>query len=76
MSNSCIWPIEMTLSDPNQGGAGIDGNKGVLRVFSSSRTWAWPSDSLVSHPGNWLTESYPFVEMQCILQPQLTDIYI
>ena len=51
MSNSSIWPIDMTISGATtlgQSGPGSDGNEGVLLIPQSfSFTEASPSDSLV-----------------------------
>ena len=70
MSNSSIWPIDMTLSvatTPDQSGAGSDDNEGVLRIFqSSSITGALSSDCLVSYLEHSLGESYPWAEMQSV----------
>ena len=52
MSNSSIWPIDITLSGasiPEQSGPGSDGNEEVLHIPQSSNiTEASSSDCLVS----------------------------
>ena len=67
---SSIWSIDKTLSGattPDLSGPGSKGNKGILCIpQSSSITGASPSDYLVPYPGYWLSESYPFVEMQSV----------
>ena len=67
MSNSSIWPIDMTLSGATtqgQSGPGSNGNQGVLHIPQSSKIGASPFDALVSYPGHNLGEPYPFAEMQ------------
>ena len=66
MSNSSIWPIDMTLSGvitPGQSRFGSNGNEGALCVpQSSSITEASPLDYLVLHLGQSLWGSYPSAE--------------
>ena len=68
MSNSSIWPIDMTQSGattPGPRGSGNDSNKGVLCIPKSSRyTKTSQSDCLVSYPGLSLGESYSSAEME------------
>ena len=56
MSNSSIWPKDMTLSGtttPDLNGAGNKGNEGVLHIpQSSSITEASPTNCLVSYSGH------------------------
>ena len=70
MSNSSIWPIDMTLlgaTTPCQIGPGNDGNEGVFHIPQSfSITSALPSDCLMSYLGNLLGGSYPSAEMQLV----------
>ena len=51
MTNSSIWPIDMTLSGAttlNQSGPGSDSNEGVLNIHESANiTKASPSDWIV-----------------------------
>ena len=60
MSNSSIWPTDMTLSGAmtlGQSGPASNGNVGVLHIPQSSCiTGASPSDCLVSYPGHSLEE--------------------
>ena len=53
MSNSSIWPIDMTLSGattPGQSGSGNDGNEGVFHISQNSCIiGASLSDCLVSY---------------------------
>ena len=47
--NSCIWPIDGTLTStttPGLCGPGSNANKGVLHIPQSSRTAALPSDAI------------------------------
>ena len=75
-------PIERTLSGastPGSKGPGSDNNERILRIpQSSSITGALPLECLVSYPGLLLVVvgSYPPAEMQCILQPQLTELIL
>ena len=52
---SSILPIDRAQSGattPDQSGPGSDGNEGVLYISQSSSTaGTWPSDCLVSYPG-------------------------
>ena len=77
MSNSSIWPIDMTLSGattPGQSGPGSDGNEGVLRIpQNSSITGASLSDCLVSHPEHSWEKSYSSIEMQVIYSTAPAD---
>ena len=74
MSNSSIWPIDMTLSGattPGQSRSRSDGNKGVLFIpQSSSITETSPSDCLVPYPGHSLRES---AEMQSVYSSAPAD---
>ena len=67
MLNSCILPIDRTLSNATtlgQSGTGSNGNEGVLCIpQSSSITGTSPPDCLVSYLGHSLEESYPSAEM-------------
>ena len=70
MSNSSIWPIDMTLSiatTPRQSGPGSTSNKVVHRIPQSSNiTVVSPSDCLVSKSGHSLGKFYPSAEMQSV----------
>ena len=72
MSNSSIWPIDSTLSGATnlgQSGPGCKDNEGVLHIPQSSKSGASPSEGLMSYSEHSLVKSYPYAEMQCILQP-------
>ena len=77
MSNSSIWPIDLTPSGaatPGQSGPGSDGNKGVLCILqSSSITGISLSDCLVSYPGHSLGEFYPTADMQSVYSAASVD---
>ena len=77
MSNSSIWPIDMTLliaTTPGQSGPGSDGNEGVLCIpRNSSITGALSSDYLMSYTGHSLTDSYPSVERQSVYSTAPVD---
>ena len=64
MSNSSIWPIDRTLlgaMTPSQNGSESNSDKAVLHIpQSSSITGASPSDCLVSYPGQFGGEVFPF----------------
>ena len=67
MSNSCIWPIDRTLSNvttPDQSGPESDGNEEVLHIPQTSSTVASSSDDLMSYSGHSLGKSYPSAVMQ------------
>ena len=65
-----IWPLDKTLSNattPGQSEFRSDGSERALRIpHISSITEASPSNSLMSHPGHTLEESYPSAEMQSV----------
>ena len=57
MSNSSIWPIDMSLSGTTTLGQSeleSDGNEGVLHLSFSSKTGASLSDCLMSYTGHSL----------------------
>ena len=63
MSNSSIWPIDMTQSGattPGHSGPGNGGNEGVLHISqSSSITGPSPSNFLMSYLKHELGGFYP-----------------
>ena len=78
MSNSSIWPIDVTLSGTttlSNCGPGSNGSEGVICIPQSSRTEASPSDSLVLYPGHWLRGGLTPLQRcsLCILKPQLPE---
>ena len=77
MSNSSIWPIDMTLSKattPGQSGPGSNGNERVLHILQSSKTGVSPLDCFLSYPGHSLGfGSYPSAEMQSVFYTHLVD---
>ena len=70
MSNSFIRPIDRNLlgaTTPGQCGLETNGNKGLLRIFQSSRiTEAIALDRLVLYPAHSLEEPYPSAEMKSV----------
>ena len=82
MSNNSVWPIDRTLSGattPGQSGFRSDGSEGIRCIpQSSSITGASPLDCLMSYLGHslWWGLTPQQRCSQCILQPQLTGLYI
>ena len=69
LTDSSIWPIDMTLSGtttPGQSGPESNGNEGVLHFLQISKDGSSPSDCLMSYPRHLLGESYPSAEMQSV----------
>ena len=82
MSNSSIWPIDLTLSSATmqgQSGPGSDGNEWILCIFQSlSITGALPRDCLMfiqnTHWGGDGGEGLtPTAEMQSVYSTALVD---
>ena len=77
ISNSSIWPIDMTLSggtNLGQSESKSDSKEGVLRIPKNSKIRASPSDGFVSYTGHlpWGL-SYPSAEMQSVFSTAPTN---
>ena len=78
---SSIWPIDGTLSGLttlSQSGPESNSNEEVLQISQSSRTWASPSDGLVSDPRHSSRGDHTSLPRYSwhILQLQPTELFL
>ena len=68
MSNSSIWPIDMTLSD-----ATTSDQSGLRSIIQTSWITGASPNCLVSYQGQSLCESHIFTEMQSVYSTAQDD---